>query len=944
MVLAQPLVAKPRCEGFGHSANHFPSFRICARASHPARRETASRMSIRPISTSLRRDADTMDNDRLQALLTWFRREGGRLDGARICEEEGRLALVATRDLAAADVVLRVPRRVLLTMDCARYSTMGARLIGAGVTRVHSLMSAFLVESSRTGGHWRLLADAMSGTFPDRPAGWHHADWSQLSGSDTQRLSNTARKEMRDEWLRVNEALPHSLHIAWRDFEWGWNVSVCHSFSLALGSDSRTQNAIAPFGEGFVPSLSPNCSFTTATGPCFEITTKRAVAAGTKLSLFFGALSDAELLARYGLCLGDNAHNTARLTIELGADHWLHEAAPALTRNEPAPSFNIGTDMSDARGWRLWSLLRLLALPNAQALREHPELHLVNPERVPALDVENERAAVGMLRDACAAALGAFDGGTSGDDELALADPALSRRHRLALQVRLNEKRILEQWKSVAHDAHRLSFQTSQDRHRALLRRSRDEGAAAGARGYYNHLLERLSFVRRLGAPVQARNPEEMENTLLNSSEKTLAAWFRQEGGRINGAAFGVRNGLRGLFANRDIRKGDVVMHVPRHLYLTVEGASHTALGLRLKERGPVGTHTMIGMEMIRGRHNACFWAPMINATPGTFDGRPENWQRPDWNLLAGSAAQRLGRSYWRYMVRQFKLVRNALPRHERPSLRDFRWAYQASATRTFTLTIDGHKTCGMVPLAEMFNHAIEPNCQWGGDHSRHFDITAKRDIAEGTELTITYGRVPGTRLLGQYGFFIDDNPHDTATLAFTAEAGHWLHGFARVLTDGRYAPEFEIGTTPDCEATRKTLSFLRLATLPNAEAAQAHPLVKQDALANVPMLDIASERSALLRLIEACERNLAGFACGTDGDDELLASGTLDWKQTFAVKVRRSEKRILLQTLEQARSAVVALYLPEAECRAALERRAAEAGVWKAYYEMLRDRLLQPA
>jgi hypothetical protein len=212
--------------------------------------------------------------------------------------------------------------------------------------------------------------------------------------------------------------------------------------------------------------------------------------------------------------------------------------------------------------------------------------------------------------------------------------------------------------------------------------------------------------------------------------------------------------------------------------------------------------------------------------------------------------------------------------------------------------------------------------------------------VPRGTPLTITYGGVPNSRLLAQYGFCLEVNPYDTAGLSYTLDRKHWLHQFGASLTGGYSTVSFELPRTPDKSHVMKLLSFLRLLALPDAAAARGFGLVpgKLDA---VPVLDAGSERAALLKLIEGCERALALFPNSVDADDELLRGGTLTPVQRCAVICRRGEKRLLQHAIGCARHALVALYLPQAERDAALTRRVQEGGDWAPYFTQLRDRLV---
>lgn len=75
-----------------------------------------------------------------------------------------------------------------------------------------------------------------------------------------------------------------------------------------------------------------------------------------------------------------------------------------------------------------------------------------------------------------------------------------------------------------------------------------------------------------------------------------------------------------------------------------------------------------------------------------------------------------------------------------------------------------------MLPLIDLCNHSFEPNC--------HMEISADgtlRLIADGyipadEAITITYGALSNTSLLQDYGFIVEDNPHDRVEMLVSAD------------------------------------------------------------------------------------------------------------------------------------------------------------------------------
>lgn len=814
-------------------------------------------------------------------LLHWLAQRGGHFSHVAVDWQRERPVLVATQDLAPGTLVVKAPWQAILPIQTARHSWIGGRLLGAGVSDDATLFAAYLAQARHAESHWRPLLDGFEQHFAHLPERFDRADWALLQGSRVQALARAQWQRLRQQFRRVNDLLPRAQRLRLRDFAWGWHVAT----SLAPAA-SRTR-ALLPITGLLAASTQPNCGIVNTDNGGVELRAEAAVSEGSALSVIPETRAATELMARFGQLVDDNPHGGAALSFEPGAvPRWLHAVAPELAGDPSGAVFPVDRDTESQAARRLRSFLRLSCLGSREAARAARQRSGNDANWIAPVDADNERAALHKLEQACAQALAGFAGSIEEDDRL-LADGTLTARQRNAVSVRRNEKHVLLQY--------------------AALARAGLQPDALGC----------------------ARDGSD------DTQERAFIEWFREQGGQLGPAVLRRENGLRGMYAVRDLAPGEIVLRVPRHLFLTRDAASRSDTGMHLQ--GNVDTHTSLGVSLAEAKCRGSAWSGLLPGMPATLPTCPELLSREDFELLRGSLVHAEARRRWKRVRAQFKRTKALLPPQRRLPFRDFLWGYYTSMTRGFTLAIDGNETCGMVPMADMLNHVNDYNCVWGGrgaDHTRFFEVRVRRHVSKGGELTVGYGSLPDTKLLSQYGFCLGDNVFDVTALRFTLERSHWLHDFVPEHTCRQETQECTIGLRP--EMGNVAFSLLRLSVLPGANAVRCDPRIDRRRLNDVPMLDEANEQAVLRRLVQACGQRLAEFPGSADEDDQLLAGGTLTAVQRMLVTVRRSEKRLLLHTAGNARRALEALEKAADERHATLQQLAAQQGPWQPYFQRL--------
>ena len=112
-----------------------------------------------------------------------------------------------------------------------------------------------------------------------------------------------------------------------------------------------------------------------------------------------------------------------------------------------------------------------------------------------------------------------------------------------------------------------------------------------------------------------------------------------------------------------------------------------------------------------------------------------------------------------------------------KPSVDAFGWAFAAASSRAFrnpkliddvAMPPNEVEEYGygsgkvIIPLLDIASHSIFPNCHIVLNHDRTaYDLRTIKPIEEGEEILIDYGPLGNEELFGDYGFSIDNNPHD---------------------------------------------------------------------------------------------------------------------------------------------------------------------------------------
>jgi len=219
---------------------------------------------------------------------------------------------------------------------------------------------------------------------------------------------------------------------------------------------------------------------------------------------------------------------------------------------------------------------------------------------------------------------------------------------------------------------------------------------------------------------------------------------------------------------------------------------------------------------------------------------------------------------------------------------------------------IDGVKTDGLVPMADMLNHKRPRETKWTYDQKKGgFIITALKNIGGDMEVFDSYGRKCNSRFFVNYGFSLEHNLDNEAKLSFTLLPTYSNYRMKVMFLSGGDVDhfddsdeginkEYQIPMKYKETKVKECFSFLRVMHAQNKEMMI---LPHNQGTNDIPPLSIRNEQLSLLALSKAARESLLKFDTTLEHDNELLADEENYKKfsnKRNIVLMRRGEKEVL--------------------------------------------------
>ncbi|XP_028406087.1 SET domain-containing protein 4-like [Dendronephthya gigantea] len=241
--------------------------------------------------------------------------------------------LMATRQINDGDLLISVPRRLLITGDVLRnYYTDGISQVKRPNLTTIDLLCLFLIVEKSLGNKsfWSPYVTMLPSQY-NTPAYFNHHELSHAPKFFMEH-GQAQLKSIRECYLSLkqfisDEMKKNSVELSFNDVRWAWNavntrcVYLCGESKFGLSNQGEMACCLAPL----LDLLNHSSDVQIQAGyfgekQCYEIYAKTRVKKGGQVFINYGPHSNRKLLIEYGFILANNCHSSVKIESTLVYD------------------------------------------------------------------------------------------------------------------------------------------------------------------------------------------------------------------------------------------------------------------------------------------------------------------------------------------------------------------------------------------------------------------------------------------------------------------------------------------------------------------------------------------------------------------------------------------------------------------------------------------------
>eukprot|EP00744_Colponema_vietnamica_P019241 GILI01027216.1.p1 GENE.GILI01027216.1~~GILI01027216.1.p1 ORF type:complete len:410 (+),score=110.33 GILI01027216.1:109-1230(+) len=360
----------------------------------------------------------------------------------------------------------------------------------------------------------------------------------------------------------------------------------------------------------------------------------------------------------------------------------------------------------------------------------------------------------------------------------------------------------------------------------------------------------------------------------------------------------------------KDVNPGDVVVTVPKDLFMTVSSAISSPLGPALRAAGSMHRDDILALHLLheKSRGSASPWAPFIASLPSASElGQPVLWPESEMmTLLAGTSVLAFSYALRNQLESDYASVVAPFVARNRGlfpggvSADEYKWAHCVVWSRAVDIRISNQEVRAFIPWFDMLNHLPTAKTVHAFDDSLQcMKVVAHDHFPKGTQVFNNYGAIDNSRLLRLYGFALPSNPFKGFELYVPLPEDTVMYEFkVETLEKAGLSPamSFQLSTS---ELNKDLLVAIRIQVLSFSDFTEAGK-------ASSGPISNENELSALSLLKSSFEALLGAIPSSDDADAATCSDASLSSTNArHAAIVRMSEREVLRTNLQFVQEAV---------------------------------------
>ncbi|WJX50890.1 hypothetical protein P8452_37137 [Trifolium repens] len=430
------------------------------------------------------------------------------------------------------------------------------------------------------------------------------------------------------------------------------------------------------------------------------------------------------------------------------------------------------------------------------------------------------------------------------------------------------------------------------------------------------------SPILQLKRPISAKSVASVgTDTSLSPAVQTFWKWLQEEGvitAKTPVKASVVPEGL-GLVALKDISRNDVVLQVPKRLWINPDAVEASEIGRVCSELKP---WLSVILFLIRERSRSdSIWKHYFGILPQETDSTIY-WSEEELQEIQGTQLLNTTLSVKEYVKNEcLKLEKEIILPNKRlfPSpvtLDDFFWAFGILRSRAFSRL--RNENLVIIPLADLLNHSARVTT---ADHAYEvkgaaglfswdylFSVRSPLSVKAGEQVYIQYDlNKSNAELALDYGFIEPNADRHAYTLTLDiSESDPFFDDKLDIAESNGFAQTAYFDIFYNRPLPPGMITYLRLVALGGTDAFLLESLFRDSIWGHLELPVSRDNEELLCKAVrDACKSALAGYHT-TIEQDRKLKEENLDYRLAIAVGVREGEKMVLQQideTFEQKES-----------------------------------------